>query len=54
MCAVIRDGDKFYKNDLWQGMTKGMLLEGRGVPLEYNIYSRGNLYSDSFLTLFQV
>ena len=41
MCAVIKDGEKIYKNDLWQGMTKAMLLESRRVPLEYNRYSKG-------------
>jgi hypothetical protein len=43
MRAVIKDGEKIYKNDVWQGMTKAMLLESLGVPLEYNIYSRGKL-----------
>lgn len=28
-------GEKIYNNYLWQGMTKGMLLEGRGEFLRF-------------------
>lgn len=29
-----QDGERIYKNELWQGMTKAMLIESRGEPLE--------------------
>ena len=30
------EGERIYKSELWQGMTKAMLFESRGVPLEFD------------------